>query len=544
MTHRATSNVATSLSLIAALGMQAACASDSGNSAGTGGSPGMGGTAAGGSGGMAAGGASNSDPCSSGRCSPGRFPFVNTAIAASDSCGGNCPLLAADTPVGKTTATLSQPEAGTLCLSGIVSPGGWAALGLVFAVWAVGNQARTDMNQPRTEILKKFNADALGITQVAFTIDSPPGVGVSVSAAITTATSCPDGASGCVTTGFDLMSGPGSSVPVNYTGFVPVTAPFANFKQSVGTQSFDPTALQHLVFGVGPGSYNFCVHDFKFLDAQGNEVMDTQQPDGGASAAGTGKYVAMGSSFAAGPKIPDAVPDQSCGRSTANYAHLVATALGLDLTEVSCIGATIDNVATTPQTMNPLQIESVTPDTRLITITIGGNDVNYSSSLVACGRDGVNGQSCLAASADAAAPDVDSVAINSLLDQIENKLVAMLGKVQQAAPAARIYLVAYPMVLPDPAVPCPPDVPMQAADATFLGTVGARLQAAFRSAAATAGVNFVDVYGPSHGHDACAPADQRWVEGQANSAVAAYHPNATGMRAQADLIVAEIRKTW
>jgi hypothetical protein len=119
----------------------------------------------------------------------------------------------------------------------------------------------------------------------------------------------------------------------------------------------------------------------------------------------------------------------------------------------------------------------------------------------------------------------------------------MLGKVKQAAPAATIYLVAYPMILPDPAVPCPPDVPMQAADATFLGGVGARLQTASSSAATTAGVNFVDTYGPSHGHDACAAADQRWVEGQANPDVAIYHPNVAGMRAQADLIVAEIRKS-
>jgi lysophospholipase L1-like esterase len=264
-------------------------------------------------------------------------------------------------------------------------------------------------------------------------------------------------------------------------------------------------------------------------------------PDSGGTTL-LGKYVAMGSSYAAGPQIPDAVPNQSCGRSTGNYPHLVAADLGLDLTDVSCIGATIDNVTTTPQTINPLQIEAVTPDTRVITITIGGNDVNYSSSLVTCGRDGMNGKSCLQASADAAAPDVDSAAIDNLLAQVENKLVAMLGKVQQAAPAARIYLVAYPMVLPDPAVPCPPDVPMQPADTTFFGEVGARLQAAFSSAAATAGVTFVDVYGPSHGHDACAPAAQRWVEGQANSAVAAYHPNAAGMRAVADLIVAEIQK--
>jgi lysophospholipase L1-like esterase len=548
MTHGTVSNMATTLSLFAALGLQAACASDSGKADGAG----TLGTSAPDAGNSAA------DPCNAGPCVPSGFPFVTRALAISDSCGSNCPLSAANTPAGESTATLSQPKAGTLCLSGMVSPGGWAQIGLIFAV----------KNQDRTEVLKKFDAKALGITQVAFSIDSPPSGGVDVSAAITTATSCPGDSFGCFTYGFDLMAGAGSSVPADYTTPGQVIAPFANFLQTVGTQSFDTSALEHLVFGVGPGSYDFCIHDFKFLDAQGNEVMEPQQPDGGVIDAGTGggdsatnghdgsiiatldsggetslgKYVAMGSSYAAGPKIPDAVPNQSCGRSTGNYAHLVATALGLDLTEVSCIGATIDNVTTTPQTMNPLQIEAVTPDTRVITITIGGNDVNYSASLVACGRDGANGQSCLETSADAAAPDVDSPAIDSLLNQVENKLVAMLGKVQQAAPTARIYLVAYPMVLPEPAVPCPPDVPMQPADAIFLGTVGARLQAAFSSAAAIAGVSFVDVYGPSHGHDACAPADQRWVEGQANPAVAPYHPNAAGMRAVADLIVAEIRK--
>ena len=250
----------------------------------------------------------------------------------------------------------------------------------------------------------------------------------------------------------------------------------------------------------------------------------------------TGKYVAMGSSFAAGPSIPDSVPGQSCGRSTQNYAHLVAAELGLDLTDVSCSGATSDNVALVPQFLNPLQISAVTPDTRLVTITVGGNDVDYASSLTVCGSDGAQGRSCLASA------DVQSGAVRDLLDQVEGKLTTMLQAVQAAAPDARVYLVAYPMVLPDPAVPCPPDVPMQAGDATFLGDVGAKLQAAFGAAAKAAGVHFVDVYAASHGHDACAPEAQRWVVGQATPGAVAYHPIAPGMRAQADLIIADIDK--
>ena len=252
-------------------------------------------------------------------------------------------------------------------------------------------------------------------------------------------------------------------------------------------------------------------------------------------------YVAMGSSFAAGPKIPDAVPDQSCGRSTHNYAHLVATDLGLDLKDVSCIGATTDNVAGTPQAMNPLQIAALTPDAGLVTITIGGNDVTYSGSLIVCGSDGMAGKSCLEAGADGTAADVDSATVDTLLDQVGDKLVAMLNEVKQAAPAAAIYLLGYPMILGDPAIPCAPDVPMDTADAAFLGHVGMRLQTAFAAAAAMTGVNFVDVYAASRGHDVCAPAAERWVEGQANPEVAPYHPNSAGMSAQAGLIAAEIR---
>jgi hypothetical protein len=52
------------------------------------------------------------------------------------------------------------------------------------------------------------------------------------------------------------------------------------------------------------------------------------------------RYVAMGSSFAAGPGLPARVPGspRRVGRSTGNYAHLVARALGLDLHDVT--GAT------------------------------------------------------------------------------------------------------------------------------------------------------------------------------------------------------------
>ncbi len=127
------------------------------------------------------------------------------------------------------------------------------------------------------------------------------------------------------------------------------------------------------------------------------------QPHPVAADAGT-DYVAMGSSFAAGPGIP---PLQSsdgasaCGRSAVNYPSIVAREIGADLTDVSCSGATTAHVLRDPQGARPPQIQAVTPDTRLVTITIGGNDVNYLGSINAYSCQAGGGSGCPTVDRDA-----------------------------------------------------------------------------------------------------------------------------------------------
>ena len=91
------------------------------------------------------------------------------------------------------------------------------------------------------------------------------------------------------------------------------------------------------------------------------------------------RYVAMGSSFAAGPGIAPRAPSspRRAGRSSGNYAHLVARALGLDLQDVTYSGATTSDILQPSAAGQPAQLEAVTPDTRLVTITAGGNDVGF-----------------------------------------------------------------------------------------------------------------------------------------------------------------------
>jgi lysophospholipase L1-like esterase len=65
------------------------------------------------------------------------------------------------------------------------------------------------------------------------------------------------------------------------------------------------------------------------------------------------------------------------GRPAGNYAHLVARGLGLDLHDVTYSGATTGDILRPSAAGAPAQLEAVTPDTRLVTITAGGNDVGF-----------------------------------------------------------------------------------------------------------------------------------------------------------------------
>src|SRR5687767_810852 len=96
------------------------------------------------------------------------------------------------------------------------------------------------------------------------------------------------------------------------------------------------------------------------------------------------RYVAMGSSFAAGSGIaPSAdVPANRCGRSADNYAHQLARKRRLRLVDVSCGGATTAHVLG-PWGELPAQVDALTVDTDLVTVTIGGNDVRYIGRLIA-----------------------------------------------------------------------------------------------------------------------------------------------------------------
>jgi lysophospholipase L1-like esterase len=240
----------------------------------------------------------------------------------------------------------------------------------------------------------------------------------------------------------------------------------------------------------------------------------------------------MGSSFAAGPGIvsPADVPQARCARSTGNYAHRLAAALGLDLVDVSCSGATTAHI-NGPWNALPPQIDAVTPETALVTVTIGGNDVGYIGGLMAksCGHVGLPADAPMKSCPPAPAADARAWA------SAEAGMRAIARTVHGRAPKARLVFVDYLGVLPERGL-CGA-IPLSEAEAAASRAVARRLARLTARVAREEGAEVVAASSLSKRHDACAKTP--WTNGfprPGGAQFVPYHPNAAGMAAIAEAL--------
>jgi lysophospholipase L1-like esterase len=241
------------------------------------------------------------------------------------------------------------------------------------------------------------------------------------------------------------------------------------------------------------------------------------------------RYVALGSSFAAGPDIPRQLG--TCGRSDHNYAHLVAAALELELTDVSCNGATTANILDTRQGDAAPQIDAVTSDTALVTVTIGGNDIRYTASTFACAGTAPE-KHCTAG--------LDKAAIDASVRQLPSRLEAVIDAIRARAPRAVVVVVTYPRVFTADAPDCR-ELALSADDTAFLAGLGQKLEEAFVRITAHTHTLLADAYAHAAGHGACAARDARWVNGAKPADTGApFHPTAKGHVEMARLVQAAL----
>ncbi len=246
------------------------------------------------------------------------------------------------------------------------------------------------------------------------------------------------------------------------------------------------------------------------------------------------RYVALGDSYTSAPGVGTTTGPAGCLRTDGNYPTLLAGALDLELTDVSCGGAKTDDM-TKPQVVGsetvPAQVDAVTEDTDLVTLSIGANNGSvYGNLVVSCAR--------LATTNPTGAPCSDLAQKNpdvlpQVFDGVEAGIVETVGAILDRAPHARVVIVGYPQIIPAQGT-CAL-LPLAEGDYAFGRGVLQEFVEAQAEAAEKAGAEYVDVWAASEGHDICG--QEPWVAGfRPAEAGTAYHPYAEEQAAVADLL--------
>ena len=246
--------------------------------------------------------------------------------------------------------------------------------------------------------------------------------------------------------------------------------------------------------------------------------VSTANPDNRGKPGGGGTtelvYVALGDSFAAGTG-GGAYLDSTCDRSANAYPKLLDADANLRLAAFpACAGASTAEVISQ-------QIPAVSRKTRVVTVTVGGNDVGFANVMQNCFV--FETSSCatyIANGAAVAASPAFAASIRNVVDQVQAK-----------APNAKVIVTGYPLLFHLDATGVNPEYAW--ADEVNLET--SDLNDVIEANAVAAGAVFVDAEAPFAGHGIGSPSpwinDWNWLR-----TVDGFHPNATGYVAYAAAI--------
>ncbi|MDQ0574594.1 SGNH/GDSL hydrolase family protein [Agromyces albus] len=230
-------------------------------------------------------------------------------------------------------------------------------------------------------------------------------------------------------------------------------------------------------------------------------------PGGPTQTAATSKvaYAALGDSYAAG--VGGGGYLDTCLTSPAGYPSLLSADPGVNHEALlACTGATTADVTT--------QLSALTRQTKLVTVTVGANDLGLDVLATACLTRTI--EECLAAVAVAQAR----------FPQLAVDLATTFASIRAAAPKATVVVTGYPLLFESPTDP----------RKLAVNQGIALLNDLIEASAAAAGFLFVDVESAfaGHGLDSADP----WIHDIFSAE--AFHPTIAGYQAYAEAIRAAI----
>ncbi|HLU27682.1 MAG TPA: SGNH/GDSL hydrolase family protein [Glycomyces sp.] len=224
-----------------------------------------------------------------------------------------------------------------------------------------------------------------------------------------------------------------------------------------------------------------------------------------ATAQPAADYVALGDSYSSGSGI-GSYTDSTCKRSELAYPMLLAAETGAETAFVACGGATTEDLRTR-------QATALDADTDLVTLTIGGNDIDWNEAVIACMLPLYD-----------CTPDIEE---SERLAEAElpGLLDAAYTEIRGRAPHAEVYVLGYPRLFAAENT-CDALGLISIAEQRRMNRAADVLAEVIGTAAADHGFTYVDVRDDFEGHAVCDT--EPWIHGLTYPIGESYHPNRSG----------------
>lgn len=244
-------------------------------------------------------------------------------------------------------------------------------------------------------------------------------------------------------------------------------------------------------------------------------------------------YVALGDSYAAlGSTASESSGPEFCQRSADNYPSRMLGDDRITGTDVSCAGAVTADLLAPVGAEVPAQVDALTEDTDLVTLSIGGNDIGF-GAIVGC---------VVGAMRDNRFSNCGPALRERTQDRLEElaaELDRVHGEINARSPDARVIVTGYlPLIAPGD--DCSEITAVSEADRSWLVDLTAELNEVVGDAARRNGAEMVLPDG-ADGHTGCAAPGQRWVD-FFGTETGAYpmHPTPAGQGAVAEAVLDQL----
>jgi lysophospholipase L1-like esterase len=251
-----------------------------------------------------------------------------------------------------------------------------------------------------------------------------------------------------------------------------------------------------------------------------------------ASAAGGVGYFALGDSYASGEGTPDSGTtfneSQLCHRSDQAWPHRLGAAdPGLSwVGSAACSGAPAAAITGGYRGLSAQAdtLSRYAAQVRVVTVTIGGNDIGFTGVLVSCFAIDCHLFGTVRAS------------VTKMTTTLPGQLATAYAAIRHAAPNSRIVVVGYPRIFPtsqDATHNCGWLTPTERTD---VNNAAATLDSTIGAAANRAGFDYVSTLNAFSGHELCTSSSWVNLVGFALHPEYDGHPNAAGQAALATTV--------